>query len=307
MSHLLDTYDPDWEARWEAANARCDALRPAMLARHANGQRAACAAEWRKASDALHSAFHAQFRTVDDFRGFRVDWFAAGHDGEEPATAIPDGLTLQELHAHLDRLSATARAAVRERERLPPRDPPGLAAFRTPASVDAERHVAHLELDIPDHSRSVRCLLAVEATPHAAHLCFVWVRDGGSVCNDIEALATYLCRERLYRRRGWRGLFGLRGMGGHWTADIAIYEYDPFRASDSSQDSFERVAMRWDHSKGFADPSWHAYPSVPVWLADVADYPPSTVTLPASSGVRLPPSPRWRPAMPKLHWPTSST
>lgn len=293
MTFLLDTYDPDWEARWERANARCEALRATLGTglKLTVAQSTARTAEMEVAARTLQNAFDAQFRTVNHYRDHWLKWFSASHDGEQPATTVPDGLTMPELRTHLDRLSATAWLAVRKRDRPAPQDPPGLGAFRTPAGANVQRHVERLELDIPEHGRSVRCLLAAEVTRPAAHVCFIWVKDGGSPCNDIEGLANHACRTLLSCRRGWRGLLGLRVPGQFRPGDVAFYEYDPIWASEWSKDAFSRVEMRWDGHKGFTDPSWHSYPSIPAWLVEVADNPLSRLIGSVPPSV-WPPSPR---------------
>ena len=282
MLHLLDTYDPEWEARWETANARCEALlaTPGTEQRLTVAQRAARTAEMKAVARTLQDAFDAQFRTVDDYRDHWLKWFPVSHGREQPATAIPDGLTLPDLRTHLARLSASAPIALRQRDCPAPQDPPGLAPFRSPQPADVERYVEHIELHIPGYLEPARCLLAVETTPCAAHLCFIWVKDGASVCDHIEALATHVYRERLRMQRGWRSLLGLRVPGQYRPRDVAIYEYDPIGASEWSNDGVDQVVMHWDRHVGFVDPHWRIYPSVPVWLAEVADDPPALRCLP---------------------------
>ncbi|GLR66587.1 hypothetical protein GCM10010909_12670 [Acidocella aquatica] len=71
----LQSYDPEWAARWEDANAAFERLKALAMARDpsdAGYERAVEAMELAVAE--MENAYAAQFRTVEEYVAWRLQW-----------------------------------------------------------------------------------------------------------------------------------------------------------------------------------------------------------------------------------------
>ncbi len=272
---LLATYDPDWKARWE----RCHAVITASHAeRHAQDGAANPELDARcsRELDELHAAYQARFRTVEEYRdhfmALEIE-FTRGLD--VPLPDFPDGASLPEVDKLLNRFLADAQDARRERHRPQPADPSNLAAFATPTQTGAERLVERFFLPESYEGGAVDCLLIMEATAQQVHACFVSRRDGGSICNNIERLATDLYRNRFEPRGRWqraRAFLGLTTPGRYRPESMVFYDYLPWNLGGTNPctEDFSSVALTWEEERGFVHPTWQRFPTTSVFVAEAA-------------------------------------
>lgn len=202
---VLDTWDPDWEARFDAAHReleRLQAFRNPRRDRDLRGQ----------ALDEMIAAIHAQFRY-----GWELDAFLREHRCLKPSPEDPPDLrapspphtaSRTEMEAHYDRWNAH----LKEQRFLAGLPPPvewedGVFAETLPDGVTREVRDTSLELPwrrVPAHMR-----LVVERHPGVTHVCVIQRPGAGSgIVNDAvlrdRVAAQYLPRPGLLARLGYR-------------------------------------------------------------------------------------------------------
>ena len=255
----LPTYDPGWAERW----ARSDRLLKAMQARGEYD------AEYQVYLAGLHRAYEAQFRTVREvwdhdlkhalFRGKRVN---------APVPELPADATLEEAKALIERFRQDVQDAEYASERPVSCDPAELVAFSTPARRGCRRSIVPLTLDGSGDRPPVRCLVVTETVADEAHVCFVWQRDGGSLCDEIERLATHVYCDKLAPAlsRGWLRCW--RPGRGYEPGQVFFHEYDPWHVKSGLarlHDEFSSVQLTWHDGRGFVGPVWKKLGSVPLF------------------------------------------
>lgn len=279
----LATYDPDWEQRWERANA-------ALQASHAEQRlpgsvlSEGCRARGMAELGELHAAYHAQFRSVEEYRDHFMAFNLRLLDcaRQVPLPHFPEGASLDQVRDLIGRFQADCSNAEAERHRPQPVDPPELLAFRTPARPASQRLVENLSLPACGEGAAVACRVVMEATAHDLHVCFVSETGGGSVCDNIERLATGLIVGRFVSTtvsERMRGSVGMRRPGTYSPQSIHFYDYWPWDCGTGGprQDEFSVVQLDWSRREGFCNPSWTELPSVPPYLATVARQHPRPV------------------------------
>ena len=269
----LATYDANWETRWEAAHDRWEAAR--------------AAGDWDAVArwgDEQNAAYRAQFPTVEAYRDHWIDLDLrfAYEGGWLPD--IPDGLDKEEVDRRLAAWRAAMERAANEVLRPRREDPAGLAAFCTPARPGVQRVAAWISLD--GHYGEMRFQVAIEYTDTQADVCFITAEAGRSVTNNIERLASRFYETWVRKPSRVRRLAGLRRAGEYRPADLRFYDYLPWRLYE--RDDFSAVTLRWSAKRGFHDPGWTSFKSVPPYLADLADYrcdpEPAAMLLPSRQG-----------------------
>lgn len=285
----LSTYDPNWLERFERAHRVLNAM----------GRRREYGPNYDLHVSALHAAYAAQFRTVKEVWEHDLKFAPscpAGFDVAIPQ--LPARASVADVKFLIWRYHEDINAAEEDRDRPAPVDPPGLVAFTTPAQPGCERHVEQLTLESSAEGQAVECLLAIEVTDSQAHVCFIWQKDGGSVCNEIERLATHVYRNcfasGLWTSR-WRRLLLRKGEHSYSPASLSFYEYDPAHLKSAGQryDACSLVSLTWSGRLGFTKPKWVSCESVPPYLVSVG-----------KPGVRS--IATWRVALPRLESPDNA-
>lgn len=185
---VLSTYDPNWSERWDRAHRLLKAM----------GERREFGPDYDLYLRALFEAYAAQFRTVKEVWEHDLRLAPpcpAGLDVAIPQ--LPAQASVADVKSLIRQYREDIEAAEEDLDRPAPVDPPGLVAFITPAQPGCERYVEQLTLERSADGEAVECLLVIEATVRQAHACFVWQKEGGSVCNEVERLATRICRDRF--------------------------------------------------------------------------------------------------------------
>ena len=271
----LTTYDPDWKARWE----RCHAVITASRAEQRTQDwkvNAELDARCSRELDALHAAYHARFQTVEEFRDhFMALDLGFAHGLDVPLPQFPEGASLEEVEALLARFRDDREYARREKYRPLAADPPDLTAFTTPARAGCERVIGQFSLPESLEGGAGECLLIMEATPRNVHVCFVSCLNGGSICINIERLATRLYRNRFAPRGLWQQLrasAGLSASGTYMPKAMIFYDYQPWNLGGSSfyDEDFSAVEMAWNSQLGFVKPAWKRFRNTPVFIAEAA-------------------------------------
>jgi hypothetical protein len=271
---LLATYDPDWQVRWERCHVALEASRAEQQADETAFD-VDLDARFSRELDELHAAYHARFGTVEEYRDHFMALDAESARGlDVPLPHFPDGASLQEVDDLLSRFRADTHDARRERHRPLAANPPNVAAFTTPPQAGCERVIEDLCLPGSPEGRSVDCLMITEATAQDVHVCFVSRRDGGSIPNNIERLATDVFRERFAPRGRWqraRAAFGHCAVGTYRPASLHFYDYLPWNVSGTHfcLEEFCSVSLTWS-TQGFVRPEWTRLCSTPVFVAETA-------------------------------------
>jgi hypothetical protein len=271
----LSTYDPDWEAHWERCHAALTASRVEQRSA-GNILDAELEARCSRELNALHAAYHAQFRTTeayfDHFMTFHVE-HARGLDVALPQ--LPGGASLEEAKGLLKRFWAETDLAQRDKYRPFPADPPNLAAFATPPRAGCQRTIEQLSLPRSPEGPAVDCILIMEATSQEIHVCLVHALYGGSATNNIERIATHIYNDRFAPRGTWQraqAFLGRPGSGMYRPESLSFYDYLPFAGAFSKED-FSLVNMTWSGKSGFTAPRWRRFPSTPVFVAEAVRRP----------------------------------
>lgn len=103
----LRTYRPDWEERWEAVHARHLGIKTVALAPHSTWQptrtQTGLIEDLRETGEEMCRLFEAQFRTTDDYAGWRLKWLSNALSWE-PALSfeMPSGLPIVEIRRRLE-------------------------------------------------------------------------------------------------------------------------------------------------------------------------------------------------------------
>ncbi len=263
---VLATYDPNWSGRWEQTHRLLKAM----------GERREFGPDYDLYSRALHEAYYAQFRTVKDVWEHDLKWAPSCPAGLDVAIPqLPARASVADVNRVFKRYREDVEAAEEDRDRPAPVDPPGLIAFTTPAQPGCERHVEQLTLEGSGDGQAVHCLLALEVTVSQAHVCFIWQKDGGSVCNEVERLATHVYRDRFasgFSTSRWRRLLVRKGEHFYSPASLSFYEYDPWHLKSAGlrYDACSLVSLTWAGRLGFTDPKWVSCESVPPYLVSVS-------------------------------------
>lgn len=99
---LMPDYDPDWEARWDRANALFQQRKSEIERTHFTDETYGPAMEVLTAAGAaMQAAFIAQFRTVDEYRDWRLKWLWNWEWYGQPVPRMPDGLSLAEVRRRM--------------------------------------------------------------------------------------------------------------------------------------------------------------------------------------------------------------
>ena len=148
----LQSYDPDWEARWERANAEFQRWKAIASNRGSvDAEYYRALASMDAAGTELRRAYTAQFRTVGEYRAWRLKWLWNAHAWPWlNIPAMPESLTVNEVRRRLD---------------------------------EAEQYLRTLRIwyphgPRPDHSLRLREILSAPADP-AAQVCADIVRSIG--------------------------------------------------------------------------------------------------------------------------------
>ncbi len=101
-SPLMPDYDPDWEARWDRANALFQQRKSEVEGIHFTAEAYGPAMEALVAAGAaMQAAFIAQFRTVDEYRDWRLNWLWNWQWHGRPVPRMPDGLSVTEVRRRM--------------------------------------------------------------------------------------------------------------------------------------------------------------------------------------------------------------
>jgi len=263
---VLSTYDPNWPERWDRAHRLLKAM----------GERREFGPDYDLYSRALYEAYAAQFRTVKEVWEHDLRLAPpcpAGLDVAIPQ--LPARASVADVKSLIRQYREDIEAAEEDLDRPAPVDPPGLVAFTTPAQPGCERHVEQLTLERSADGQAVQCLLVIEATVGQAHACFVWQKEGVSVCNEVERLATRIYRDRFASgswTSRWRRLLERKRGHSYSPACLSFYEYDPWhlKLAGLRRDDFSLVRLTWAGRLGFTDPKWVSYRDVPPYLVSVS-------------------------------------
>ena len=100
----LQSYDPDWEARWERANAGFQRWKAIASARDPSDDEYYRALEAMElAAPEMRRAYTAQFRTVEQYHDWRLKWLRNGLAWPWlNIPVMPAGLTINEVRRRLD-------------------------------------------------------------------------------------------------------------------------------------------------------------------------------------------------------------
>jgi hypothetical protein len=100
----LRSYDPSWEIRWEDANKVFEHWRAIASAQNPWADEHSRAIEaMGKAGREMQLAYTAQFRTVEEYREWRLKWLWNSHAWPWfRIPEMPDGLAMKEVKHRLD-------------------------------------------------------------------------------------------------------------------------------------------------------------------------------------------------------------
>ena len=267
---MLTTYDPHWETRFCAAEAKLEDLTSRRIFGPSYGVYL----------HEMDEAFRAQFRTAPEY-GNRL--LAAelkrSQDLGSPLPQFSSDMTLNEVidlvvRFRYDRTVAEAQKTVRR-----VRDANNLKAFSANISTEESRLVEDFTLNLTtllsdmDLSPStvqteLTFRMIAETTRDEVHICFAELETGASVMAHIEQLANYMYSEE-YKPRGivrltrtwWQRRF-IRFYPPHAVNFYGVLAYNGQRQTGA----FYRVRFRWHPRRGFRQPSWHRYPKKPVFI-----------------------------------------
>ena len=221
----------------------------------------------------LYEAYAAQFRTVEEVWAHDLRYAVLGAAGVDvPVPQLPPGACVADAKTLIRAYNQDVQDAKNASRRPVPADPAGVVAFTTPARRHCRRFLEPLELKRSQAGPPVRCLLMLEMTAREAHVCFVWQRDGGSVCNEIERLATHVYWDRFAASFAQRMLRPWLQRHLYQPDRIFFYEYDPWQEKTGAlpaYDKFSSVQLAWVDGKGFGDPSWTHHKSVPPYIVSL--------------------------------------
>jgi hypothetical protein len=108
----LLSYQADWEAKWDSADARFKQLK-ARVAEDGFGilpehERARLLGDYQRVGASLGRIFGSQFRTTDDYRDWRLHWFDIRLQWKpEAGFEMPSGLPVREIRRRLSEAEAS--------------------------------------------------------------------------------------------------------------------------------------------------------------------------------------------------------
>jgi hypothetical protein len=120
----LLSFNPDWEARWEAAHRRHleieDFVSSATFGYFDSGRQERLNDELRTTGAALGRLFEAQFQTTDDYRDWRLRFFDPEmHRSSDRLLCMPTGLPIREIRRRITAAFDYGRAQTWRRRHAP--------------------------------------------------------------------------------------------------------------------------------------------------------------------------------------------
>lgn len=202
---VLDTYDPNWEARFNAVHAKLKAIedRGWPWRDHALAE---------QLTQELIDAHEAQYQYLWQFDAAQYGHYRLGAWRDDPAElrvpSPPHTASPAEVRAHYVQLGK-ARDYRRFVALLPPAIEWGKGVFARTPPAGVSRTVREATIEASRMGLPVRMTLVVERHPGMTHVCAIQgPEDGASVNNDLELVAGWVAEQYLPRR----GLLaGLRG------------------------------------------------------------------------------------------------
>jgi hypothetical protein len=266
MLRLMETYDPNWEVRWQIAHDAFAELRRATGDGSSLAQIAACQKRSNELLVEMQDAYVAQFRTVADYAAFH--W----KELERSLTIANKDLPWPVFGADATREDVVSayKQFIRRLERLKAFDlaeEPAEweeAIFREELPAGVWREIFDREFEEKGR-QTVTARLVVERHPEGVHCCAI---DHPGMRSSVKARITEIAnrlRSELRRDKAGRTLF-------RWpvrSPAITFYAYAPQLFSNTPADFVSQVSF--EVSGGvYESPKWRGMNSVPPLLRRVA-------------------------------------
>jgi hypothetical protein len=266
MSRLMETYDPNWDARWQIAHDAFTELQRATGDGLSSAQIAACQKRSNELLVEMQDAYVAQFRTVVDYAAFHwkelersltiankdLPWPVFGADAtrEDVIYAYREFVRRFEQLKAFDFLEAPA-----EWEE---------AIFREELPAGVRREIFDREFEEKGR-QTVMARLVVERHPEGVHCCAI---DHPGMRTSVKARITGIAnqlRSELRRDKAGRTL-------SRWLVrppPITFYAYAPQMFWNTPADHVSEVSF--EVSRGvYESPKWRGMNSVPPLLRRLA-------------------------------------
>jgi hypothetical protein len=155
----LLSYRPDWETTWDAAHARCEALKARVQSPGFGAlpgfEQIRLNAEWATVGASLSAIYETQFATTDAYRNWSLYWMAPGLNCDPlPEFVMPGGLPIVEIKRRVGEARKHARPVYKA-----PLDPEWIARINAildaPPSPEVQALAYALRLTGGDRTRDV--------------------------------------------------------------------------------------------------------------------------------------------------------
>ncbi|MDX2028877.1 MAG: hypothetical protein SFW62_09630 [Alphaproteobacteria bacterium] len=246
----LETYDPNWGARWETIDQELQRTRKEMEgmsladSRHASAQQLA-----DDLNHQLLDAFHAQFRTAADYKAWSLEKLKEKADRCRKVLILPDlpnDATVPQIREWI--ANGYEMIEGQDYRRLPVGQPEGVQAFQSKLPLNATRVTFYLSYETLGRFYDAR--VTIEQTQRQAFVCFHHIPDSISMTptNAIERNATVIRTTLLPHLK---------------TENITFFIHVPSAAGGLLLgEKFSKVDMHWS-GDSYTSPQWTHYKVVP--------------------------------------------
>ena len=269
MSRLMETYDPNWEARWQRA---WDALQ-ALKAHDGDGwigseETARRAPIIEAHTKEMFAALDAQFRTVKDYAVFLWKPLndAMTYAGKDiPWLTVTDDTTLEEVRAFYQKANRTlARLGKLDLVEDPFEWASGV--FCEPQWPGDTRRVIDREFAF-QHDVTFKARLVIETKPTGIHCCAI---DAPNPRNSVKSRATEIANVLTPELRSqWRRDLRRSARRFFIPPPISFYFYAPQLFWDSPGDHVFQVSFKSSRGE-LHSPTWRGMSSIPPLLHKLA-------------------------------------